>query len=263
MPYAQDFLNFPFLPGSPQETWNTTKFNDQNDIGKWDWSTPASGNANLGINGSAFAGNNGQSFMAVPSVVGDSNGGILTLNGTNDSQSALQYDYLQAQRIGADIQLNGLNKYNWFMWNLSLASATVTAAIIGCFSTNTNLMGTNIVNGFGFLINQSASGAPAAGSWQTFVCNGSAVQYTNYGLLASNASDTNAHTFAVQFVSSGVAGAGTMNFYIDTNAPIQQYTFGGAASFPTAVLRQSFGVGNTTAAATSMNMFWCGSDVQR
>jgi hypothetical protein len=258
MPYFQDFLNFPFLPGSPQETPNVSRWNQQNDLGNWEFSSPGSGNANLGINGAALGG----SLISAPSAVGDSNGGILTLNSTSDVQSAVQYDYIQAQRIGNDIQLNGLNKYNWFMWNLSLASATLTAAIIGCFNTNTNLMGTNIANGFGFMVNQQGTGAPAAGTWNTFVCNGSTTQFTNYGLLPTNPSDTNVHTFGVEFVSSGVAGAGAMSFWID-GSQVELYTQGGAANFPTAVLRQSFGMGNTTAAAQTMNVFWCGSDVQR
>lgn len=219
------FQNF---PNQPRYSTVEYEFNRASDLSDWEW---------------MYSGH------IPPEALSDGDGGSIVLG----SGSANANDYLQGQLLGSTIQLNRLSKIFQFEWQIQLDSATLTQALIGICITNTNLMGTNITDGFGLYVN--APGGPADSNWHVFNSFDSAVQFTGYQGYSGPAADTLAHTFSVQVITDPVTlGAGSMTFFMDGNQ-IGNGIASSAAIFPSdEKLRLSMAMGNGSAVARTLTV---------
>ena len=184
-----------------------------------------------------------------PDGIDDIDGGRVTL-GTG---SANAQDYVQCQKFGSTVFLNRASKQFQFLWGAALSSATLTEGVLCMASTNTAMGSTNIADGFGFFCN--LSGGPGTGYWYAFVSTGSVTQFTTYTQLRTLATDTNPHTFGIQFTSnSSTLGAGLMTWWID-GTQVANYGNAGGALFTQLGLRQGASMGNGSGVAQTMYLY--------
>lgn len=164
----------------------SNEFNQSMELGNWEWS----------YNGAHIP----------PLTLSDGDAGNLVLG----SGSTTSQDYIQGQVVGASWNLGRLGKYYKALFTVQLSSATLCEAYFGVFATNTNLINTNITDGFGMYINGPAG--PATGTWQLFNANGSTTQYTTYTpTQAGPAGDTLVHTYCLEvYTDPTTLGKGTI-----------------------------------------------------
>ena len=259
-----DLNNF---PSASQYTGSVAIFATVNPLQDY---IPTSALSNLGV-GSAGA------IIAAPTMMPPSYCAYADMNGVQfnlDNVSAVQNDFVQLQadsgpllasRLSASYQGNTQKGVTYQMtFRLQLDSATLTQCMVGWFGANTNVMGTNVANGFGFYCNQSAAGAPGTGNWWTVLANGAAAQYTNYTQMQGPATATTAITLSMRYEASGsLLGGGRLTYYADTGAGPNvigaMITDSGSAIFPYATpLFPTVAFGNGSAVARQPVLFEIG-----
>lgn len=186
-----------------------------------------------------------------PSAPDDVDAGRVTLGGVGAGAT----DYIQGQKIGATVVLDRLAKTYEFLWAVQLSSATLARALVGFAVTNTNALGTNITNGFGFLAN--LSGGPTAGYWVPFLAKSSTIQFTTYSMETPFAADTSEHVLGVRIVTDpNTQGAGQITFFCD-NQNVGSFANSSSAILPTSALRLTLALGNGSAVAQSLKVREC------
>jgi hypothetical protein len=220
-PYA-----FTGFPGQSVYKSLSIEFDRQTDLALFDW--------------------NGTGHV-LPDEIGDYDGGGIVLG----SGSAGASDYIQAQKVGGSVVMDRLNKTYEFIFDVQLSSATLARAFVGLASVNTNVLGTNITDGFGFFAN--LSGGPAAGSWYAMLAKDSAVQFTNYSQYQGETCDTSKHTLAIRIITdASVLGAGRVQYFFDGEQMGAGFTSSDTAIFPITALRPVVALGNGSAVAQTM-----------
>ena len=238
----QFFENAP--NGISQYWWSWREFIEDTEIGQVQWAT----------DGNTLGGGHDAPYTCTTGV---DSGAVTMGSGSTNSGS-----YVQCQDWTASIVPTRLGKTYLWESQFSLSSASLTGCIQGMFPINSNLIGTNVANGFGAYAN--LSGGFSATNWTFFIANGtSGSQFNGLTPLAGPAVDTNVHTFGIRLITDGNnLGGGTVQFWWD-GVQLQQYQSPTLNTLPQVGLASSFAMGNGSAAAQTASLYGIGVAGQR